>query len=174
MLLLEFATHHCCSGVGGGGGGGRGKGGLSKRYKLARRPASLCADDDAKGASAFGTLCKFRHVCGSCGGEHPTKPCPSKAKQLTATLSGVRGWQLQLPDTSSPIYTVSQLLMVHVHCAKGSYIVQPFLFCHFSSLTSLSDVILPPQKKPRQTHEYHISTMLQDLLRETRKKSYTP
>ena len=49
-----------------GGGGG----GLLKRRKLARWPATLCRDYNTKGACAFGTLCKFRHVCGHSWSNH--------------------------------------------------------------------------------------------------------
>lgn len=52
--------------------------GSTPAAKRKQWPSEVCAEYNARGACAFGSRCKFKHVCGDCSGDHPAKACSAK------------------------------------------------------------------------------------------------
>ena len=48
-------------------------------------PADVCAEFNTRGACLFQARCKYRHICGDCGGNHPARDCRPKANQPSTT-----------------------------------------------------------------------------------------
>ena len=72
----------------------------SRKHKW---PGDVCFGYNASGDCSYKAACKFRHVCGTCGGKHPAKSCSKEWFQLLAYMQMLLGSSVIKYDHASLI-----------------------------------------------------------------------